>query len=250
MDIFDDAIDAGMRTLSAKARETAGHRSPLLIVGEPGSGRRSLARYIHERGGGGPFAAIECEKLESLRFLECESAGTVFLAGVDALAAPLARQLVEWIEGNRFAARVMAGAEPLPLAGKESARAALLAAIGRQTIELPALRDRAADIPLLVEAILADQPGPVATMGEGTMGYLLNYDWPGNVTELHQVVGRLCTLASDSVLSPDDLPPQVRWFRAGETQRPAAAKSEQGFNPLAEEFQYQLIADALRRTRG
>jgi len=81
------------------------------------------------------------------------------------------------------------------------------------------------------------------------MGYLIDYDWPGNIAELDRSVGRLCQRARRDFVSADDLPPQIRWSPDRCGRRRPCSKGETGFNPLGEEFQLRLIADALRRTQ-
>lgn len=77
------------------------------------------------------------------------------------------------------------------------------------------------------------------------MGYLVEYDWPGNIGELEQVVERMCERSDGGVASADDLPPQIRWFPG---RFASTASAEQQLHPLREEFQLRLIADALKRT--
>jgi DNA-binding NtrC family response regulator len=118
-------------------------------------------------------------------------------------------------------------------------------------LPVPPLRERPADIPGLV-ALFADDgregDGAGVALTEATMGYLLNYDWPGNVRELEQLIRRTRQSKGGGLVSVEDLPPQIRWFPGNRCDRRARAKGESGFNPLSEEFQFQLIADALRRT--
>lgn len=82
------------------------------------------------------------------------------------------------------------------------------------TITLPPLRERRQDIPLLIDNLLRrlstkHDRGPVAVDPEAQRA-LLAYDWPGNVRELHNVLERALVLASQDVIGPEHLPPEVR----------------------------------------
>jgi len=89
----------------------------------------------------------------------------------------------------------------------------LLYRLNTVTILLPSLRERPEDIPLLAEFFLArygDQKEiPVTSFSSTAMKSLIGYSWPGNVRELEHVVERAVALAPHSILSIDDLPPEV-----------------------------------------
>jgi DNA-binding NtrC family response regulator len=216
----------------------------VLLLGEPGSGRGALARHLHERGPAptSPFVELDCAGLESLHFVENAGGGTIFLREIENLAPRLQGALEHLLRLGAAQSRVVASAEPdLPARcdrGLFSKR--LFDAFGESCLQLPPLRDRRLDVPDLVARFLAARRSSLR-VGEGVMDHLVEYDWPGNVVELEQVVERLCARASAAAASPDDLPPQIRWFAGNGTN---ARRFDQG----AEEFQLRLIADALRRT--
>src|SRR5262249_10891560 len=87
------------------------------------------------------------------------------------------------------------------------------------TIAMPALRERAMDIPLLAQHFLekfARESGrPVKRLAPETLSVLESFHWPGNVRELEHVIERAVTLSSSETLLPDDLPAHVR----GEEER-------------------------------
>jgi DNA-binding NtrC family response regulator len=82
------------------------------------------------------------------------------------------------------------------------------------TIELPPLRERREDVPLLAQYFvkqLASQYGiPGLSISDDGMERLVQYDWPGNVRELQNVIERLTVLAKDSLIRVEDLPPEIR----------------------------------------
>src|SRR5436190_24156846 len=83
------------------------------------------------------------------------------------------------------------------------------------------------------------------------MGYLLEYDWPGNVRELENLVERLVVLSEDGRVTVENLPPNIRSF-ISDKKIPRPQLTEEGIdlNAAVEEFEYRLIDEALRRTKG
>ena len=95
----------------------------------------------------------------------------------------------------------------------------LLYRLNTITILMPALRERPEDIPLLAEYFLArygnQKAVPVTSFSPTAMKSLVRYSWPGNVRELEHVVERAVTLASHTILSVHDLPPEVLQKKGG-----------------------------------
>jgi transcriptional regulator with PAS, ATPase and Fis domain len=121
-------------------------------------------------------------------------------------------------------------------------------------ITLPPLRERRSDIPQLIEHFLArhnaNRPFPM-TISEEAMVLLWEYDWPGNIRELENVLERLTILSDTPVIRPDGLPPHIRSFLS-EKKIPAPTLGEEGMdlNAAVEEFENRMIDEALRRTSG
>ncbi len=235
-------------------------RGPVLILGELGCGRGAIARRLHAAGrvDSGPMLEVDCCALDSLEMIRSAVRGTIFLREIQELSSELQEELQaelnDLVDRGGIGPRLVVSGSPglaiLSAAGAFSAD--LLRVLGSSSLHLPPLRDRSVDIPGLVGSMLerysAEGDTPVS-LAEAAMGYLLDYDWPGNIAELEQVVERLCAQAQGGFVSADQLPPQIRWFPRNRAGAGSRSKSEVGFNPLAEEFQFRLIADALRRTQ-
>ncbi len=252
--------DAEARLVFGAIQHLADPSIPVLILGEPGTGRGAIARALHRldsgsdtAGSDSPMLEVDCGDLEDLSCLRVAGRGTVYLREVEELRSDLQATLAE-LAGDSVATRLVVSGSPrlAAMTADGCFSGALLASLGRASLHLPPLRDRPLDVPDLVGFTLDRyclERGAPVRLAEAAMGYLIDYDWPGNVAELEQVVERLCESADGEFVSADQLPPQIRWF-PGSPGRRARSKGEVGFNPLSEEFQFRLIADALRRTQG
>jgi transcriptional regulator with PAS, ATPase and Fis domain len=122
-------------------------------------------------------------------------------------------------------------------------------------ILLPPLRERRSDIPVLVQHFLdkynAKHEGRSCHVADDAMVHLWEYDWPGNVRELENLIERMVVLSEDGVIRVDNLPPNIRSF-ISEKKIPRPTLTEEGIdlNRAVEEFEYRLIDEALRRTKG
>jgi transcriptional regulator with PAS, ATPase and Fis domain len=120
-------------------------------------------------------------------------------------------------------------------------------------IEIPPLRDRRSDIPLLVHHFLdimkRAKKKKIKGISKDAMKSLLNYDWPGNVRELENIVERMVILTEDDHLTLDDLPEKV-----AQTSSPDATIQtvipDEGFSlsNAINEYEKQLIINALEKS--
>ncbi|MGH7184163.1 MAG: sigma-54-dependent transcriptional regulator, partial [Nitrospiraceae bacterium] len=193
--------------------------------------------------------------------LEEASGGTFFLDEIGDLSpagqAKLLRVLQEGEirmvgsnESVRVDLRVIAasGRNLAELVGTGRFREDLLYRLNTVTILLPPLRERPEDIPLLAEFFLArygDQKAvPVTSFSSDTMRALIEYAWPGNVRELEHVVERAVALASQAILSIDDLPPEV-------IQKGGEASDQRGIFPgTLKALQREQVLKMLESTHG
>ncbi len=264
----------------------------VLITGESGTGKEIAARSLHvlSSRASRPFLSINCgaipgELLESELFghergaftgattaraglLQLANGGTVFLDEIAEMSPPLQVNLLRvledwevWPVGAESAVRVdvrivAATNRNLPRAIEQGVfREDLYYRLQEVPLELPALRDRRSDIPVLAGHFLAKHlqrsPNRPMRISAEAMAQLLAYDWPGNVRELENLIERLVVLADDPVIRPDDLPAEVRTF-ISEKRIPHAHLPEEGIdlNRAVLEFEDRLITEALRRTNG
>lgn len=217
----------------------------ILILGETGSGKDVAAVRIHELSprAGRPFVAVNCAGLPESLFeseifgfargaftgafrdkpglLEAAGGGTVFFDEIADLPFPLQAKLLRVIDkketrrlGDTRTRTV--GARFLFAANRDLRREAeagrfrtdLYYRISVVRIRIPPLRERKAEIPGLVRAMLAVDAGEggwVPEVSAGAMAALASHDYPGNIRELENVVGRAALAAGDGVILPDHI---------------------------------------------
>jgi DNA-binding NtrC family response regulator len=225
-------------------------RTTVLIGGESGTGKSMVARAVHEHSPRHeqPFVTFSCGSipetlLESELFghvkgaftgadqdkpgkLKAADGGTLFIDEINAATPALQLKLLRVLQEKQFepvgshrteevdVRFVLASNEPLDRLVKEGEfRQDLYYRINVVHIELPPLRERTADLPLLAEHFLhkhCRESGRVVTgFDEGAERALVRYRWPGNVRELENAVERAVVLARRPVIQREDLPEAI-----------------------------------------
>lgn len=221
----------------------------VLILGEQGSGKVTVARQIHQRlSADHPITLLSCELslvaagqpwLDELATHLQRTRGTIVLRHVDELTAPVARAVVALLDrgtaGPNQGPRVIGTASD-PCADNHSR--ALREALGVRTVRLPALRDRRPEFATLAAAMLHDIAPAVHVSGRA-LAALQNYDWPGNFTQLRSVLAQSTTAAGRHVIGLEHLPDEV----AGALRGPQALSR-------IEELEREAIIAALREQHG
>lgn len=240
-----------MREVYRVTRQVAPTRACVLIVGETGTGKELVARAVHDLSPrkSGPYIRVNCGALtESLleselfghvkgsftgavdnrtgRF-EAAHTGTIFLDEINSTSPKLQVKLLRILQEGEFErvgdtktlkvdVRVVA-ATNRDLVDEINAgrfREDLYYRLNVISIDLPALRDRRDDIPLLVESFLkryTEQNRRESwRIHPDAMRLLREHDWPGNVRELQNYIERAVVLGSGDELVADLLPPRLR----------------------------------------
>ncbi len=225
------------RMREALADACAGAQGHLLLCGEPGSGSTTIARWVHAQAGGGGFVHMVCDRngdrlaewIERLDTADGHPPRTLYLDRLHQLDDDGWRRLAELLavlEGRSGdPVRVIAStleAGGAPGADADSALSAAAAAkLGPYRAEVPALRQRAEDIPDLVRALAERLPAregltyrPIPLPAQNR---LRQHDWPGNLAELVDVVRSLLD-GRDSAVTVEEIDAQLREAtRAGAT---------------------------------
>ncbi|QHQ53328.1 sigma-54 dependent transcriptional regulator [Aeromonas media] len=236
-----------VRRLIGQVAETDAN---VLILGESGTGKEVVARAIHELSArsAGPFVPINCgaipaELLESELFghekgaftgaiaarrgrFELAQGGTLFLDEIDDMPLPMQVKLLRVLQERQFDrvgggkavqadVRVIAAThrDLEAMIRTQAFREDLYYRLNVFPIETPPLRDRADDIPLLLQELLnrhAEQHKGIIRLTQRAMESLMQYAWPGNVRELSNLIERLLILYPNQIVDVADLPGRYR----------------------------------------
>ncbi len=266
------------------ARRVAQSEANLLLIGESGTGKGVLARLIHEASPrrSGPFVTITCaniavDLLESELFghekgaftgateqrkgrFEQADGGSILIDGVSELAPSLQGKLLRVVQERSF--ERLAGTRTLSvdvriLASTQADLEALVAAgsfrkdlfyrLNVIRVEIPPLRDRMEDVPLLAEQMLRDiarrSGGAPKRLSRGALERLMGHAWPGNVRELQNVMEGAAILEAGPEIDRDAIP-------VGEARpRDPIAEAVGGRYSLAQ-LEERYIREVLRLTGG
>ena len=241
------AATASLRDVVRSTLAVAGSARPILLTGEPGSGRQHLARIVHEASGRSRFIHVRPD--DEVTDLAVEAGDALFIEEiVDAVQQPRLRRVII------AAANETATAPRLIAASTRDVKAELQnGAFPRELFwklaplhfHLPPLRDRPTDIPLLIDHFTR-QVAPHVRVSTSALSLLTAYPWPGNVRELRTVIERLCLLATRNVIEADDLPDRIRQLaRIGNFVSEAVRRQDS-----LRDLERAYILEVLRTTGG
>ena len=244
-----------MRSVRDRLTKLAGANVPVLITGESGTGKDIIARMIHAASPwkSGPWVKVNCPAipgtlLESELFgyekgaftgaygtkpgrVEMAHRGTLFLDEISELDLALQSKLLQLLQDGQFCrigaqedkkveVRVVCATNRKLEVEIENGtfRADLFYRINVVNIHMPPLRERASDIPELVEFFLEYHNRKyncrAKPLSSELMGILRKYHWPGNIRELENLVKRYVILGSEEVISSDLSPREPDFFNA------------------------------------
>ena len=267
--VFFGGASPSMRAVEAIAAEIASTSIPVLIVGESGTGKQVLARWIHQnsRRRELPALGLACATLSAdtlagqLRLAERKTpfAGTVIFDEVAELSRECQRRLLHGLPDNdaatpsgRTAARVISTTterlEDEVRAGRF--RADLYYRLNGISLRIPALEERREDIPMLVEVLLSkhsarlQKPRPEIT--PGAMDRLCEHTWHGNVRELENAVQKIVALGEELGLADLEHEPTATRFAYRNRDERSLKSASRAASQAAER---DLILKTLTRTQ-
>jgi DNA-binding NtrC family response regulator len=239
--------NAGMRGILNVIAKVAPTDSTVLITGESGTGKELIAQAIHRSSPrkDGPFIAVDCGSLVPTLFeselfghvkgaftdaiankrgkLETADGGTVFFDEIGNIGPESQAKLLRALQEREFCrvgdtrsisfdARIIAATNQDLRKAVEARtfRDDLYYRINVVNLDLPPLRERKDDIPLLVSHFLKEynrrRKRSVGAVSEAAMRLLLDYSWPGNIRELENVIERAVILCDGKTIEPWDFP--------------------------------------------
>jgi formate hydrogenlyase transcriptional activator len=283
--MFEDIVGSSdpLRTVLTQISRVAPSDSTVLILGETGTGKELIARAIHKRSkrAARTFIGVNCGAIPGsliaselfghekgaftgatqrrLGRFEAASGGTIFLDEVGdlppdiqiALLRVLQEREIERVGSDKpisVDVRVLAAThrDLEKLASEGRFRRDLLYRLNVVPIHMPSLRERAADIPLLVEYFIArfgrKAGKKFRTIDKETLRLLQAYEWPGNVRELQNVIERAVILSDSDTFAVDET-----WLKREPSEAPRPAVALSGVLLKQEK---EMIETALSESRG
>ncbi len=274
----------------------------VLIVGEKGTGKEHVAHAIHEHSlrGAKPFISVNCEaispeNLEAELFghvrgvagalqnqqgrIEMAQGGTLFLDEISEIPLLLQAKLVRVLmskqlepsgsnQGVELNVRVVASSsrDLDALLGQGVFREDFLACLNATIIEISALRERKEDIPILAKHFIEQYNQMTAHTVDAPTGEILaalvSYDWPGNISELENLMERLVILKGKGAIELGDLPLRIfQKYAEGRPQGDGALSGSEfphmalpnhglDLKTIVDAFENHLIDQALARTNN
>ncbi len=270
--------------------QVAASRATLLITGESGTGKELVAKTIHATSprADKPFVPVNTgsmpvDLLESTLFghvkgaftsaiatkrglFEVADQGTIFFDEIGTIGVETQAKLLRVIQEREFMrlggtenikvdVRILAAtnSDLKLMVQANKFREDLYYRLNVITVNLPPLRDRKEDIPLLADHFLAKYCSENGREGlkfsPEAMKLLMDHDWPGNVRELENAVERAVVLAAGQLIGPETLPEQVHEDRReGVPAFPVEQVEGLSLVEVVEDFERRVILDMLART--
>jgi two-component system, NtrC family, nitrogen regulation response regulator NtrX len=230
-----------MQQLREQIQQVATREAPVLLLGEPGTGREAFARYLHSLSSRAARSFVvvaggtldESNAARRLRGVERDGAvepglyeqatgGTLYLSGLDDFTPAVQRILLADLDAGSYTR--LGGRDPLALTTRvvssahpgvelraevEPVRRDLLGHLNLISLRVPPLRDYAEDVPELlryyVDRLVDEEHLTFRRFGVAAQNRLRNYPWPGNIRELRNLVHRLLLLGGDEEIRLEEI---------------------------------------------
>jgi DNA-binding NtrC family response regulator len=288
---FDNIVgkSAALQQVLSVVEKVADTESTVLVTGESGTGKELVARALHynSRRADRALVIVNCgaipeELLESELFGHVKGAftnavadrkgrfamadgGTIFLDEIGDMSPNLQVKLLRVLQERTFEpvgasktqkvdVRIVAAThQNLPrLIEEKTFREDLYYRLNVLPIEVPALRRRRDDIPLLVHHFLdgarQNRGARVDGISDKAMERLMDHEWPGNVRELENVIERLCVLTGEGTIGLEHLPEPLHAANKPRPTAPVVPSSGLSFNETVEQLEIDLLKQALEHT--
>jgi DNA-binding NtrC family response regulator len=241
-----------IKKLIQQVKKLAAVRTPVLLVGENGTGKTSVAEILHGATGAdiSHFVRIDCSLSSEQSFrdgllglngeggpwVRDAKGGTLFLQHLQCLALPVQKELVSVLRNTAHGFRLVCSTtedlEKMVDAGNFNDE--LFYRVASLPLAMPPLRDRKEDIPLLVKHFCLRATNPlvdtnVIEFTDDAMAVLTAYHWPGNLTEMFQLVSKIASTTETRVMTSEQLPLRLRQVESWPTLAEFTAGQEKQY---------------------
>ncbi|MCI5066235.1 sigma-54 dependent transcriptional regulator [bacterium] len=278
-----------IRELLAQVEQVAARESTVLITGESGVGKELIARRIHDKSerASGPFIPINCAAIpeslieselfghergaftsaieERVGHFELADNGTLFLDEIGELSLSVQVKMLRFLQEQEFFrvgsstarrvnVRVVAATNRKldELVKEKQFRQDLYYRIHVVNLEVPPLRERYEDIPVLVEHFLEKFSESYGkrdlSFSDGVWTVFREYPWPGNIRELENVVESILALAPEDLITEEYLPQQLLHSEIPEPIQFQLLEQGLSFEEAEKKFESDIILKALKKT--
>jgi len=280
-----------MKNVFDLVKATAPTRSTILLQGESGTGKELVARaiHLHSERGDFPFIIVNSgslppDLLESHLFghvkgaftgavslkmglFEAADKGSIFFDEISSLNIETQAKLLRVLQEREFMrlggtktikvdVRIIAATNTdiEELIRQKTFRKDLFYRLNVIKIELPPLRDRKEDIPLLakhfIDVYSRENKKEIEGISEDVFEILDGYHWPGNVRELENLMERAVVLSKSTIITRSSLPPFFLREEAAEEAGPDSLDGSLDFKERTRYYQKKIILTALKKTKG
>ncbi|MCE9605841.1 MAG: sigma-54 dependent transcriptional regulator [Planctomycetia bacterium] len=284
-------VSTGIERVRQQVRRVAPSDSIVLIVGEPGTGKELVAEALHAHStrAAKPFVVIDLAAVpealidselfghvqgafhgataDRIGRFEAADGGTLFIDEVGGFPLPsqakllraLETQIVQRVgssEDRMVNARLIAASSNnlRKMVQEKRFREELFQRLNVVTIEMPPLRERREDIPLLVHHLASRFASgiqkPLPKLTAELHGFLISYDWPGNVRELRNCLESMIVLSASQELTLHDLPANIAGIRPEGAVAEPADESSAADDLQLSRLEKSVILQTLKRMEG
>jgi len=243
---------AQIKKLIQQVKKLAAVRTPVLLVGENGTGKTSVAEILHGATGAdlAHFVRIDCSLSSEQSFrdgllgqngeggpwVRDAKGGTLFLQHLQCISLPVQKELVSVLRNTAHGFRLVCSTtedlEKMVDDGRFNDE--LFYRVASLPLAMPPLRERKEDIPLLVKHFCMRATNPlvdtnVIEFTDDAMAVLTGYHWPGNLTEMFQLVSKIASTTETRVMTSEQLPLRLRQVESWPTLAEFTAGQEKQY---------------------